>query len=101
MFLRKWSLRTFICLTLAISSLFSTANAADKPWIAFEGGRGIGSGKHVVLVSGDEEYRSEEAMPMLAKILSKHFGFRCTVLHRPKHKCRLPGRNISPRPAAT
>jgi len=37
--------------------------------------------KHIVLVSGDEEYRSEEAMPQLAKILSTRFGFRCTVLY--------------------
>ena len=37
-------------------------------------------GKHVVLLSGDEEYRSEEALPMLAKILSQRHGFRCTVL---------------------
>lgn len=36
--------------------------------------------KHVVLLSGDEEYRSEEALPMLAKILSQHHGFKCTVL---------------------
>ena len=41
---------------------------------------GIGAGKHIVLISGDEEYRSEEALPMLAKILSHRFGFRCTVL---------------------
>lgn len=36
--------------------------------------------KHVVLVAGDEEYRSEESMPMLAKILSQKHGFRCTVV---------------------
>ena len=53
--------------------------AAD-PWITFKGGDGPGKGKHVVLVSGDEEYRSEEALPQLAKILSKHHGFDCTVL---------------------
>jgi lysophospholipase L1-like esterase/glucose/arabinose dehydrogenase/plastocyanin len=35
---------------------------------------------HVVLVSGDEEYRGEEALPMLAKILSQRHGFKCTVL---------------------
>src|SRR5688500_17068477 len=29
---------------------------------------GPGKGKHVVLLAGDEEYRSEEALPMLAKI---------------------------------
>ncbi len=36
--------------------------------------------KHVVLLSGDEEYRSEESLPMLAKILSQRHGFTCTVL---------------------
>ncbi|HEY3441542.1 MAG TPA: ThuA domain-containing protein [Paludibaculum sp.] len=40
-----------------------------------------GKGKHIVLVSGDEEYRSEEALPQLAKILTTHHGFRCTVLY--------------------
>jgi hypothetical protein len=60
-------------------SLTATAFAAD-PWITLPGGPGIGQGKHVVLVSGDEEYRSEEALPQLAKILSQHHGFACTVL---------------------
>jgi hypothetical protein len=55
------------------------ARAAD-PWLVFEGGDGPGKGKHVVLVSGDEEYRSEEALPQLAKILAKRHGFTCTVL---------------------
>src|SRR4051794_23048630 len=50
------------------------------PWLVLEGGEGPGKGKHVVLVSGDEEYRSEETLPQLAKILSKHHGFKCTVL---------------------
>src|SRR5436189_6009741 len=36
--------------------------------------------KNVVLLSGDEEYRSEESLPMLAKILSQRHGFKCTVL---------------------
>jgi type 1 glutamine amidotransferase len=56
------------------------ASRAADPWIVFEGGDGPGKGKHVVLVSGDEEYRSEEALPQLAKILSKRHGFKCTVL---------------------
>jgi type 1 glutamine amidotransferase len=33
-----------------------------------------------VLVSGDEEYRSEEALPQLGKILAERHGFKCTVL---------------------
>lgn len=53
--------------------------AAD-PWLSIPGGNGPGKGKHVVLISGDEEYRSEEALPQLAKILAKHHGFQCTVL---------------------
>ena len=35
--------------------------------------------KHLVFLSGDEEYRSEEALPLMAQIMEKH-GFRCTVL---------------------
>ncbi|MEQ1827917.1 MAG: ThuA domain-containing protein [Pirellula sp.] len=41
---------------------------------------GTPNNKHIVLISGDEEYRSEESMPMLAKILSQKHGFRCTVV---------------------
>ena len=33
-----------------------------------------------MFLAGDEEYRSEEALPMLAKILSQRHGFKCTVL---------------------
>ena len=54
--------------------------AAADPWIVYEGSEGIGKGKHIVLVSGDEEYRSEESLPQLGKILAKHHGFKCTVL---------------------
>ena len=53
---------------------------ADDRWLEFPGGDGPGKGKHIVLVSGDHEYRSEEAFPQLGKILSKHLGFHCTVL---------------------
>lgn len=52
--------------------------AAPEQWLTFEGNGE--DAKHIVLVSGDEEYRSEEALPQLAKILSKHHGFKCTVL---------------------
>lgn len=50
----------------------------SKQWLTF--GDDNENSKHIVLVSGDEEYRSEEALPQLAKILSKHHGFKCTVL---------------------
>jgi hypothetical protein len=60
-------------------SIAGNALGAD-PWVVYEGNDGPGKGKHVVLVSGDEEYRSEEALPQLGKILAKHHGFKCTVL---------------------
>jgi hypothetical protein len=47
-------------------------------WLSFEGADKDAA--HIVFVSGDEEYRSEEALPQLAKILSEHHGFKCTVL---------------------
>lgn len=52
----------------------------NNEWVVYEGNEGPGKGKHIVLVSGDEEYRSEEALPMLGKVLATHHGFRCTVL---------------------
>lgn len=48
--------------------------------LKFTGGEGPGKGKHVVLLAGDEEYRSEEAMPLLARILAEKHGFDTTVL---------------------
>lgn len=54
--------------------------AADEPWIEYRGTQGPGLGKHIVLIAGDEEYRSEEALPQLGKILAMRHGFRCTVL---------------------
>ena len=64
---------------LTIVSFTAPAFAAD-PWLVFDGAHGPGKGKHIVLVSGDEEYRSEEALPQLAKILATRHGFKCTVL---------------------
>lgn len=54
--------------------------AAD-PWVVYRGVDGPGRGKRVVLISGDEEYRSEETLTQLARILAKRHGFDCTVLY--------------------
>jgi type 1 glutamine amidotransferase len=75
--------RLFPVLTLFLLTLPTLRGArtqADKPWVVYEGGEGPGKGKQIVLVSGDEEYRSEEALPQLARILAKRHGFKCTVL---------------------
>lgn len=54
------------------------ARAAD--WVVYEGQNGPGKGKHIVFLTGDEEYRSEEGLPMMARILAVRHGFKCTVL---------------------
>lgn len=63
-------------LTLALTP----AHADDHLSVHYKGKEGPGKGKHIVLVSGDEEYRSEECLPMLGKVLAEHHGFDCTVL---------------------
>ena len=72
----------------------------SEHWIVYEGNEGPGTGKHIVLVSGDEEYRSEEALPLLAKILAVHHGFKCTALFaidtetgeiNPEEQTNIPG----------
>jgi hypothetical protein len=64
---------------LAVLSLFPLSASADGP-VVLEGKEGPGKGKHIVLISGDQEYRSEETIPQLAKILAERHGFKCTVL---------------------
>ena len=49
-------------------------------WLHYAGADGPGQGKHVVLIAAEQEYRSEESMPMLARVLASHHGFDCTVL---------------------
>ncbi len=68
--------------TLAFAGLvfIMVASAQAKPWVVMEGRDGPGKGKHIVFLVGDEEYRSEDSMPQLAKILAVHHGFKCTVL---------------------
>jgi hypothetical protein len=57
-----------------------TTGAQSELWLTYSGGKGPGKGRHVVLIAAEQEYRSEQSMPMLAKVLSKHHGFDCTVL---------------------
>lgn len=52
----------------------------NPQWLTYPGGDGPGKGKHIILIAADQEYRSEQAMPMMARILSAHHGFDCTVL---------------------
>lgn len=69
-----------ILVTALLFSLGTLSGAFSAPWVTYEPPDGAARGQHVVFLAGDEEYRSEEALPMLAKILSQRHGFRCTVL---------------------
>ena len=69
-------------------------------WVTYHGETGPGKGKHIVLISGDEEYRSEEALPMLGQLLAKRLGYTCTVLFAinpengeidPNQQANIPG----------
>ncbi|MGA2176484.1 MAG: ThuA domain-containing protein [Verrucomicrobiota bacterium] len=64
----------------AFAQSLPLASARDGDGVVYEGGSGPGRNKHIVFLAGDEEYRSEEGLPMLAKILAAHHGFKCTVL---------------------
>lgn len=52
----------------------------DPRWLTYSGGPGPCVGKHIVLIAADQEYRSEQSLPMLARILATRHGFHCTVL---------------------
>ena len=67
-------MKKFFSLLFAIL-LFAPLLHADQDHIVYEG-----KGKHLVFLTGDEEYRGEEGLPMMAKILSQRHGFKCTVL---------------------
>ncbi len=72
--------RVAVSVLAAIAGVHVLPPPAVAAGVVYEGTSGPGRGRHLVLVSGDEEYRSEEALPQLGKILAKHHGFKCTVL---------------------
>lgn len=65
---------------LGLTAMALISSAATAAGVTYEGKEGPGKGKYIVFVTGDEEYRSEEGMPQLAKILAVRHGFKCTVL---------------------
>jgi hypothetical protein len=65
---------------LLLGSLTLSAIPVIDSSVSYPAKGGAGQGRHIVFLAGDEEYRSEEGLPMLAKILSQRHGFKCTVL---------------------
>ena len=72
--------RLGLAVALAVLAYGGAPAHADDSWVVYSGKEGALAGKKVVLISGDEEYRSEEALPQLGKILSARHGATCTVL---------------------
>jgi len=101
--MRLNSLLSLSVMMMAMVLLMSGNSFAQDQWVVYEptaGHKGVGAGKHIVLISGDDEYRSEEALPQLGKILTTHHGFKCTVLFpidpktgeiKPDHQTNIPG----------
>ena len=58
-----------IALLAFVITLFLAPILHAQEWLDFHGKTGAGKGKKIVLISGDEEYRSEESLPALARIL--------------------------------
>jgi hypothetical protein len=67
----------FLIGAMAVLAAVGLAPAAP---LVYEGSEGPGKDKHIVFIASDHEYKSEEALPALARILAKHHGFKCTVL---------------------
>jgi len=55
------------------------SGAANPHRVVYEGTAGPGKGKHIVLLAGDHEYRGEETLPALGRILARRYGFKCSV----------------------
>ena len=74
--------RHFVAPFIFLLVVAANAQPIDQtPWVVYDGTEGPGDGKHIVFVSGDEEYRSEEALTQLARILAFRHGFKATVLY--------------------
>lgn len=85
---------------LAAFTLLAGALDGQEAGVTYRPEPGPNASKHVVLIAGDEEYRSEEALPLLGQVLTRHHGFRCTVLFStdpetgeidPENQTHIPG----------
>lgn len=69
-----------LLLIIIALAAFSPAAPQDNPYrVVYEGTEGPGVGKHIVLIAGDHEYRSEETLPAMARVLAQRLGFKCSV----------------------
>jgi len=78
--LNRNSFSSLLVITMSLLSISGISSAADEFSVVYEGEDGIGTGKHIVFIASDHEYRGEETLPALARIMAKHYGFKCTVI---------------------
>lgn len=57
----------------------NAAGTVNPHLVTYRGTAGPALGKHIVFISGDHEYRSEEMLPALARLLARHYGATCSV----------------------
>jgi len=95
--------QTGSCLLLLLALLASGNAGSAADWAGFSPPTGQANGRHIVLLAGDEEYRSEESLPMLAHLLAGRHGFKCTVLFSidpksgaidPNNQTNVPGLSL-------
>jgi len=72
--------KTQSIVVLVFLAFAAVAQDAPPHAVTYEGADGVGAGKHIVYLASDHEYRGEETLPALARILAKRYGFKCTVL---------------------
>jgi len=92
--------KLILILFLTISFSLQECVAQQDNWLHYTPEKSQSKGKKIVLISGDEEYRSEESLPMLAKILTQKHGFETFVLFAinpankqidPEYQKNIPG----------
>ena len=77
------ALSSVVAAALALAAVPAQDAATDQQepqWLHYQGKKGVGKGLHVVFIAAEQEYRAEQSMPMMAKLLAERHGFETTVL---------------------
>ena len=83
-----------LCLFVSCSLVVSAIASAQNPHlVVYEGSAGPGRGKHIVFLAGDHEYRSEESLPALARIMAQALRVQVQRLlhHQPGDRLHRAG----------
>jgi hypothetical protein len=69
---------SLVMVVLLCAYSVGTAQASDSPnGVTWVGEAGPAKGKNIVFIAGDHEYRGEETLPALARIMAKSYGATC------------------------